>query len=382
MAAEDTAASPRRGARRVLAVAGVLMAIAAAVLFAVGPGGGDEAGDVPEAGSRFRDEAGAAREVGQAERAGRLERDVAQLFVAGFQNQRPPRRRWGALLVSDVNYVSPTQLRELTRRLARRAIRAGDPVPIVMADPQLLGRLGPAEPVDLGLEGTPEQARASARAAAGRLRGAGVRMVLAPPADLGFGGGPAELRSFGDDPSRVARFVRASVDGWRDGSVLSAPGRFPGEGGASQDPLDGPATVGLSLEELLARDVRPFAGVVGRAPAMQMSAAIYAAWDGVTPATLLPEAVRLLRRRLGFRGAIVSADLTAAQAATGEGIGRAAIEAFTAGCDLLLVPGGQEEQERAYQAILTAVRRGRIPRSRLQEAVRRIQALRTAVGSG
>jgi beta-N-acetylhexosaminidase len=111
-----------------------------------------------------------------------------------------------------------------------------------------------------------------------------------------------------------------------------------------------------------------------------MSAALYAAWDGVTPATLLPEAVRLLRDRLAFRGAIVSADLVAAQAATGEDIGRAAIQAFTAGCDLLLVPGGRAEQDTAYRAVLDAARRGRISRSRIRESVRRVAALRTAAG--
>ena len=380
MAAEDRTTEHRRGLRRVLAAAGVLMAIAAVVVLVAGTGGGEGDDAVPEAGSRYREEGAAARSVGDADSAGQLERDVAQLFVAGFQNAKLPTRRWGGVLVSDANFDSPTQLRGLTRRIARAAIREGDPPPLVLADPALLGELGPQEPYDLGLEGTPQQARASARAAAARLRRAGVRMVLAPPADLGFAGGPAEQRAFGEDPAEVAEYVEASVDGWRDGSVLPAPGRFPGEGAASQDPLEGPGSVGLSLDELMTRDVRPFAGVVRTAPAMQMSAALYAAWDGVTPATLLPDAVRLLRERLRFEGAIVSADLVAAQGATGEGIGRGAIEAFMAGCDMLLISGGRAEQEAAYQAMLNAARLGRIPRSRLRDSVARIARLRTAAG--
>lgn len=94
MAAEDTATTPRRRARRVLALAGLLMAIAAAVVFAVAPGGEDEGGTVPEAGSRFRDEAGAARSIGEGAARQPLERAVAQLFVAGFQNDRRPPRPW------------------------------------------------------------------------------------------------------------------------------------------------------------------------------------------------------------------------------------------------------------------------------------------------
>jgi beta-N-acetylhexosaminidase len=202
--------------------------------------------------------------------------------------------------------------------------------------------------------------------------------VLAPSADLSVGGGPAELRAFSDDPEEAAQFVRAAVQGWEAAGVLPAPGRFPGEGGASQDPLAGPATVGLSLEELFARDLVPFGVITRTAPAIQMSAALYGAFDSVTPATLLRDAVVLLRRRLRFAGAVVSADLTAAQAATGEGIGRAAIDALMAGCDLLVVPGGRAEQEAAYRAVLTAAQRGRIPRSRLQEALDRVRALKTA----
>jgi hypothetical protein len=163
MTAEDRTAAPRRGARRVLALAGVLMAAAAVVLFAVGPGGDGGSGDVPEAGSRFRDEGAAARSLGDVSGRLPLERAVAQLFVAGFQNQRGPSRAWGALLVTDANYVSPTQLRSLTQALDRRVRRRGAAAPLIVADPVFLGDLGPRDAVDLGIEGTPEEARATAR---------------------------------------------------------------------------------------------------------------------------------------------------------------------------------------------------------------------------
>jgi beta-N-acetylhexosaminidase len=312
-----------------------------------------------------------------------LPRAAAKVFAVGFEGrvargrvrERLAQRDWGALLVTNRNYVSPSQLRALSRSARRAARRARHEPPLVAANPALIGNLGPRPQVDVGADGEPEAARAEARAAARRLRAAGVGLVLAPNADLGIGGGPAEPRAFGDDPRTVARFVREAVAGWNDARVAPAPGRFPGEGGASQDPLVGAATVGLSRDELIARDVRPFAGVVATAPAMQMSAAVYAAWDGVTPATLLADAVRLLRGRLGFRGVVVSADLVAATAATGGGVGDAAVEALKAGCDLLLVPGGREEQDAAYRAVLAAVRTGVIPRARLDEAAARVRVL-------
>jgi beta-N-acetylhexosaminidase len=178
----------------------------------------------------------------------------------------------------------------------------------------------------------------------------------------------------------VAPRVRAAVDGWTDADVLSVPGRFPGEGAASQDPLEGPATVGLSLDELMQRDVRAFRPVAKRAPAIQMSAALYAAWDGVTPATLLPEAVDLLRGEVGFDGAVVSADLISVTAATGESVGAAAVQALKAGCDVLLVPGARADREEAYRALLDAVRGGELSRARVDEALLQVLSLKRRVG--
>lgn len=365
--------------------AGALMAAAAIVLFLVAPGTSQPTGDpVPtgEAGSRFG--GGTSTQVAPTPArmsAGQAARLVERLIVAGFPTRTGPQRPWGGLLVTDANFASATQFRTLVRTLQRRARRASRPVPLIVADPALLGTLGPVDAPTLGSEGTPAAARKTSEAAAGRVRTAGIDLVLAPAADLGIGGGPAELRAFGDDPLEVAKFVRASLDGWLAGGVAPVPGRFPGEGAASQDPLEGPATVGLGLDELLARDVRPFAGVVARAPAIQMSAALYAAFDSVTPATLLPDAVALLRRRLGFRGVVVSADLVAATAATGEDVGKAAVEALRAGCDLLLIPGGREEQDDAFAAVVAAVRAGQIPQARLDEAVERVTALRSRAGA-
>ncbi|HEX8208270.1 MAG TPA: glycoside hydrolase family 3 N-terminal domain-containing protein [Solirubrobacteraceae bacterium] len=397
-----------RGGRRLLAALGVLMAVAAVALLVIQPfedsSGG---GSVPEAGSRFRDGEGtdpAARGTdpstsllealspvlggGQTPSAGMpVERAVAQLFAVGFEGQTPPRglvrrmrtRAWGFVTVGRANYGSPSQMRDIVDGLERAARRGGQTPPLVAADPDALGRLGPPPAPQIGLDGTPAEARSEAAAAARRLREAHVRMVLGPSADLRVGGGPAEGRAFSDDPREASGFVAAAVKGWKEARVVVAPGRFPGEGGASQDPLFGAATVGLSVDELRRRDLQPFAAaVLAGADAVQMSAALYAAWDGVTPATVLPDAVRLLHDATKFDGVVMSADLVAATAATGGGVARAAVEAVKAGCDLLVVAGGHDEQEAAYRAVLGAVRRREIPQERYLEAVGRVAALKKA----
>ena len=112
-----------------------------------------------------------------------------------------------------------------------------------------------------------------------------------------------------------------------------------------------------------------------------MTNAVYVAFDGVTPATMLPEAATgLLRRELGFRGAVVSANLAGTTAAYPIGIAGAALGALRAGCDLLYIPGAPADQERAYQAVLAAARTGKLSRVDLAASVRRVLALKVAAG--
>jgi len=118
------------------------------------------------------------------------------------------------------------------------------------------------------------------------------------------------------------------------------------------------------------------AGGDDRAPAMQMSNAIYVAFDGVTPATLSAAAVKELRDRLDFGGAILSADLVATTATAGGTVGEAAVDALKAGVDMLVIPGGRAQQDQALRAVVEAVRSGDLSTARVRGALERIAALR------
>ena len=205
-------------------------------------------------------------------------------------------------------------------------------------------------------------------------------MTLAPVADVGVAAGPLQDRVFSDDPRTVSRLTAAAVQGWRSAGVVPAVGHFPGQGSASEDPDVANATVGFSAAELRARDLRPFAAVAARAPVIVLSNAVYAAWDGVTPATVLPEATRLLRRDLRYRGAVMSADLSATAPVLGTGVGTAAVRALEAGADMLYVSGPPRRQEGAYRAVVEAVREKRISGARLRLSVQRVMALKRSAG--
>ena len=315
---------------------------------------------------------------------------VAGLFMVGFAGTnseasffgRLKSRPYGAVLLTAANYTQPQQLSALTQALQSTAREAGHPAPIVAAqqeggDFNAFGNLAPASQVDVA--NARKGVRDSALAAGRQLRALGVNMNFAPNANIAVAGGPAQGRAFSDQPARVVSAVKATVSAYRQAKVVSVVRPFPGDGGASQDPALGPAPVGLSLDQLRGADMEPFAAVAtgDRAvPAIQMSNAIYAAYDSVTPATLLSEAVEELRDRIGFEGAIVSADLVATTATTGGSVGEAAIEALNAGVDLLVVPGGRAQQDEAFRAVVAAVRSEKVSANRVADALERIAAIR------
>ncbi|HEU4977221.1 MAG TPA: glycoside hydrolase family 3 N-terminal domain-containing protein [Baekduia sp.] len=314
-----------------------------------------------------------------------VDRAAAQVLLLGFGGTelspevaaRLAAHEWGGVVLAPGNGTTAEQVAALVGQLGATAAGAGHRPPLIAALQP--GGVADAVPVGPPVQATiasADGAERQARRAAGQLRDLGIRLVLAPDADVGSAGGPWEGRAFSDDHATVSAFAQAAASGWMRGGVAPAPGHFPGEGGASGDPALEPATVGLSLDELRGRDLQPFAALAARVPAMQLSAATFVAFDGVTPATLLPDAVGLLRGELGFDGVVISGDLAAASLASGESVARAAVAALAAGCDLLWIPGGAEDQEAAWRAIARAVRRGDVPKARLADALRRVDALR------
>jgi beta-N-acetylhexosaminidase len=316
-------------------------------------------------------------------------RSAARLLLIGFGGTRAGRpllrriaaHEWGGVVLEPGNGSSPQQVAGLVGRLRGAALRAGHEAPLIGASQ--LGGENDAVPVGSAPQAAAADAaaaRRSALASAKALQTLGVRLVLAPVADTSTPGGPWEGLAFSDDAGDVTAMAAAAVAGWEQGGVAPAPGHFPGEGAASGDPVEGPATVGLSAGELRGRDLRPFADLARRAPAIQLSSATYVAYDGVTPATLLPAVVALLRGDLRFGGVVISGDLAAASLATGRPVAELAVAAVKVGCDLLWIPGDAADQEAAWRAITRALRTGDLPASRVAEALARVRLLRSVYG--
>jgi beta-N-acetylhexosaminidase len=312
-----------------------------------------------------------------------LARGVAQLFLIGIDATPATAARlrahdWGGVVLGRANYFSPSQAFALTQGIKASVGTA----PLIFVrqgggKSNAFRGLAPVSQPTLGAAGRPDLVNGQAQLAAQQLRQVGANGTLAPDGDLADTGGPAAGRGYSPDPATVARLTAAAVSGYRTGGLISAVGHFPGEGAADRDPELGAATVGLSLASLSANDIKPFRAVARLAPVIQMSDALYTAFDGgASPATLLPAAVGLLTGKLGFAGAVMSGDLQAAASATGATVAQAAVSALEAGCDLLYVPGAAADAESAYDGVLAAVSHGVISRSRLAAADARVAALK------
>ncbi|HEY2162219.1 MAG TPA: glycoside hydrolase family 3 N-terminal domain-containing protein [Solirubrobacteraceae bacterium] len=322
-----------------------------------------------------------------------LSSQVAQLFLIGLDGTDPSSpdiaafasMDWGGAVLSRGNFVSDAQIASLAGDVNAMAANAGH-VPPLIAAPQDGGQttafpdLPPEAESMIGASGQSAGARAQAILAGKQLRALGLNMTFAPLADVDVLGGALSGSLFSSDPATVAKFAAAAVTGYAAAHLIAAAGHFPGAGAASADPDAMVATVGGSLQALEQRDLIPFAAITTSAPVIMMSNAAYAAFDGVTPAALLPKAVGLLRDRYGFQGVVMSDDLDAALLATGGTAGQAAISAVNAGDDLLYITGSAAEQTSAYEAVLAAVQSGQISRARLRDALLRVLSLKARYG--
>ena len=323
------------------------------------------------------------------------ERKAAQLMLVGFQGQDPSatffrslkRRDFGGVVFERRNYRDSVQLEAMTASVANATARRGHEPPLMLArqgggDQSAFPDFPPAgEPGELaGLPDAVDQFADTAKA----LRAVGMSGVIGPAIDVApHEAGALGARAFADDPEEVSDFAKAGVAAFRRAKLLSAVEHFPGIGGATQHTDEGPAQVGLSLEELRKRDLVPFrAAIRAGAPAVVIGHGSYATDDFVLPASMSRTlATDVLRGGLGFRGIAISDDLAAgAFSTTQPSPAKSAVEAIRAGIDMVWLSGPPSLQAKVYRSILAAIKRGTISRGRLDTAVTRIITVKRELG--
>lgn len=208
----------------------------------------------------------------------------------------------------------------------------------------------------------------------------GIGLDLAPSVDVNSS--PSNpvigVRSFGAEPSLVARHAVAFVEGLQSSGVAACAKHFPGHGDTVVDSHHDLPRVDVPLDVLRTRELDPFrAAVAAGVRTVMTSHIVVPALDPVRLATFSPSVIRVLRGDLGFDGVVVSDALDMAGASAETGIPEAAVRALLAGVDLLCLGSatGEDRYTEVRDAVVRAVESGRLPRERVGEAAERVRSL-------
>jgi len=219
------------------------------------------------------------------------------------------------------------------------------------------------------------------RVAALEGRAVGIHVNFAPDADVN--NNPLNpiinIRSFGEDPRAVAKLVRAYVRGLQDNGMLATLKHFPGHGDTDVDSHIGLPTIRSAYSRLDSIELVPFRAGIDAGARVVMSAHIaFPAFTGDAPATLSASVLTgILRDSLKFAGLVVTDALQMGAIVTKYGAGEAAVRAFEAGSDLLLMPA---DPDSAIASMLAALQTGRLTAARLDASVRRVLEIKRGLG--
>lgn len=230
---------------------------------------------------------------------------------------------------------------------------------------------------DVGDTGDPEEARRTGKAIGGYLNEYGFTLDFAPVADVNSN--PANpvigRRAFSDDPEVAAIMSGAFMDGLHEAGIKSCLKHFPGHGDTAGDTHEGFVLLDKTRAELERTELIPFRENLPYTDTVMVAHIAVPALSGdETPASLSKAVVTdLLREELGFDGVILTDALNMGAIVNAYGPEEAAVLAFEAGVDMLLMP---EDPVAAFEAVLKAVKSGRISEERLDQSVRRILTLK------
>jgi beta-N-acetylhexosaminidase len=233
--------------------------------------------------------------------------------------------------------------------------------------------------------GKMEDAENFGRISGEESRAIGIHWNFFPDADVNSN--PANpiinTRSFGEDPRQVGDLVTAYIKGAHEAGMLTTVKHFPGHGDTATDSHLGVASVNVDRAHLDSIELPPFRQAIAAGVDSVMVAHVTVPALDPDPnhvATISPSVVTdLLEKQMGFKGLIVTdaLDMAGLTHLFANNIGRAAVEAFKAGNDLLLIPA---DLGASYEAMVKAVRSGEISRERLDHSVLKILKIKASLG--
>ncbi|MFJ4658632.1 glycoside hydrolase family 3 N-terminal domain-containing protein [Nocardia sp. NPDC088792] len=216
-----------------------------------------------------------------------------------------------------------------------------------------------------------------------KLKALGVTVDFAPDVDVSSQADDDVIgdRSFSDDPNVVVQYAGAFIRAMNDAGVGTVMKHFPGHGSGSGDSHTGVVHT-PPLDQLQDKDLVPFRQLIGQGSAVMVG---HLDVPGLTtpnvPASISPEAMKLLRNGTGynaapFDGVIFTDDLSGMKAITSRLDIEDAVEAaLVAGADNALWIT-TNDLSKVLDQLEQAVKSGHLPESQVDASVLRMAKLK------
>ncbi|MBQ9438562.1 MAG: hypothetical protein IJU50_09530 [Lachnospiraceae bacterium] len=290
----------------------------------------------------------------------------------------------GGLFYNSSNFTSESQLEEMLSGTVNMSPRYR----LFFATEEL----GGAEHSQLSKAGlmdakpSPEQIAASGDANAAydagtsigaTMKNLGFTLNLGPCADLLVSDSSyIKEISYGADLGSASNLLQSMVKGLSDGGIDSCLKFFPGAGSVAENPAEGMAQSNRTSDEILSEELSLYrTGLESGARFVLAGTASYPEVIGDnTPACLSDKVMEdMLKEELSFQGVLLAGPLNDKSITEYYDAGQAAVLAFNAGADMLLMP---ENFEEAYEALLAAAQEGNVSEARLEDALLRIYRIK------
>lgn len=227
-----------------------------------------------------------------------------------------------------------------------------------------------------------KRARAVGRRIGAYLGKLGFNMDMAPVADVLTNPSNTVIgsRSFGSSATLVSKMVLAEAKALKNKGILPVVKHFPGHGGTAGDSHKGYVYTNKTLRQLYKSELVPFADAVDAGvPAVMVGhISVPNITGNYLPASLSKYMVTdVLRNQMGFDGVVMTDSINMGAITSKYGVSKASVKAIRAGVDVVLMSSGFKG---AYAAVLKAVKKGQISKSRVDESAMRILQAKYSMG--
>ena len=320
-----------------------------------------------------------------------LEQRAGQRLMIGFDGFALDSRlkfyidtiKVGGIILFARNLHDPDQIKTLCRSVQEHARACGQP-PVFIAIDQEGGTVARLQPPFTRFPGNPsikdvEDAIHFAKTTASELSVSGINMNMAPVLDFippGLKSVMAE-RAFSGDPERVSLLGSAIITHLQQSGVMAVGKHFPGIGRTTLDSHVERPVLDADIQTL-ADDLIPFkAAIKAKAAGVMLAHILYSRLDADWPASLSVRiAANLLRKKLGFKGIIITDDLDMGAIVKHYDIEQIIARVLLADIDIALICHPGPNIETAHEMMVKRMTDDRQERTKGVEAAERIMGLK------